>query len=120
MNFYEKLKKVCDEKGVSMYAVENATGMSKGSSAKWKTSSPKAETIEKIADYFNVSVDYLLGRTDVPGFSPSEFESISPTAVREVTPEEDDLLEYFRELGIKKGAKAQAAALEMIKKLTEI
>ncbi len=27
-------------------------------------SSPKAETLEKVADYFNVSVDYLLGRTE--------------------------------------------------------
>ena len=117
MNFYEKLKKVCDEKGVSMYAVENATGMSKGSSAKWKTSSPKTETLEKIADYFHVSVDYLLGRTDVPGFSPSEAESISPTASRNVTPDEDDLLEDYRELGIKKGAEAQAAIRSVLKNM---
>ncbi len=47
-------------------------------------------------------------------------QGVSPVMVRNITPEEDDLLEYFRELGIKKGAKAQATALEMIKKLIEI
>jgi len=30
------------------------------------TSEPKLETLVLLADYFNVSVDYLLGRTDVP------------------------------------------------------
>lgn len=30
------------------------------------TSEPKLETLVFLADYFNVSVDYLLGRTDVP------------------------------------------------------
>lgn len=29
-------------------------------------SEPKLETLVFLADYFNVSVDYLLGRTDVP------------------------------------------------------
>lgn len=31
-----------------------------------KGSAPAINKIEKIADYFNVSVDYLLGRTDIP------------------------------------------------------
>ena len=32
----------------------------------WKSSQPKADRLEKVADYFQVSTDYLLGRTDDP------------------------------------------------------
>ena len=70
---------------------------------------PRIDTIDKIEQALGI------------GWSAEEQAAgVSPVMVRNVTPEEDDLLEYFRELGIKKGAKAQAAALEMLKKLTEI
>lgn len=42
-------------------------GMNKnGISSMLHGSMPKADTLAKIADYLNCSVDYLLGRTDVP------------------------------------------------------
>ena len=61
---YKRLKSICDERNVSIYALEKATGLSKGSIIKWENSSPKIENVERIADYFNVSVDYLLGREE--------------------------------------------------------
>ncbi|MGH2183034.1 transcriptional regulator, partial [Enterococcus faecalis] len=36
---------------------------------RWKTSEPKARDIKRVADYFGVTTDYLLGRTDTPQFS---------------------------------------------------
>lgn len=70
---------------------------------------PTTATIQKIEQALGI------------GWTSDEMaQGVSPVMVRNITPEEDDLLEYFRELGIKKGAKAQAAALEMIKKLIEI
>ena len=70
---------------------------------------PRIDTITKIEQALGI------GWTE-----EEQAAGISPVVVRNITPEEDDLLEYFRELGIKKGAKAQATALEMMKKLTEI
>ena len=35
-------------------------------------SDPKLETLIAIADYYNVSIDYLVGRTDVPDFHRTE------------------------------------------------
>ncbi|MCL2698474.1 MAG: helix-turn-helix domain-containing protein [Oscillospiraceae bacterium] len=42
--------------------------MSTGNVSDWKSrrSKPNIDTLPKIADYFDVSVDYLLGRTDNP------------------------------------------------------
>lgn len=44
--------------------VERKIGISNGQIRRWDNVSPKSETLNKVADYFDVSTDYLLGRTD--------------------------------------------------------
>lgn len=61
-NFYEQLKNVCKEHNTTIYAIEKATGASKGSFIKWRTSSPSADKLIEIADLLSVSMDYLIGR----------------------------------------------------------
>ena len=51
--------------------MERNLDFSNGSLRKWDTSTPSGDKIEKVADYFNVSVDYLLGRTKNP-YSPND------------------------------------------------
>lgn len=64
MNAYEKIKELAIEKGMSIRELEINLGYSNGYFGKWKKVSPNSEGLRKVADYFNVSVDYLLGRTD--------------------------------------------------------
>lgn len=42
------------------------------SSMIYRGSMPKVDSIAKIADYLNTSIDYLLGRTDDPAFNPTK------------------------------------------------
>jgi transcriptional regulator with XRE-family HTH domain len=60
---YEIFEKLLMERGVTAYKVAKATGISTGSMTDWKKgrSAPKVDKLQKIADYFGVSVDYLLG-----------------------------------------------------------
>ncbi len=48
----------------TLSGIERVLGFGNGSIRKWNVNSPSAEKLQKIADHFNVSVDYLLGRTD--------------------------------------------------------
>lgn len=58
------VKKLCDEKGITAAELERAVGLANASVARWiKGSSPNGSALEKVANYFHVSVDYLLGRT---------------------------------------------------------
>lgn len=57
---YDNIKKLCEEKGVSMTEVENSTKLSRGLISKWKNCSPTIDKIKIIADYFGVPVDYFL------------------------------------------------------------
>lgn len=66
MDLVERIKSLATKKKVTFAEIERKTGISNGQIRRWNTSSPKIENIQKVADYFNVSVDYLLGRTDDP------------------------------------------------------
>lgn len=65
---------------VTRYQVSKATGVPQSSLSDWSKgkSKPKYENMKRIADYFGVSVDYLLGNE----------EKEKPTAVKAVSDEE--------------------------------
>lgn len=62
--FFELLKK----RNVSNKELSSAIGVSSGNVSDWKSgkSKPNIDALSKIADYLDCSVDYLLGRTNVP------------------------------------------------------
>ena len=63
---YQRIKGLCAERGISINKLESDLGVGYSSIQKWRnTSSPSMDKIAKIATYFNVSVDYLMGRTDI-------------------------------------------------------
>ena len=65
--FYDKLIKLCNEKGEKITPLVKRLNISPGSIGNWQTGSiPNGETLIKFANYFNVSLDYLVGRTDNP------------------------------------------------------
>jgi len=67
MTFIERLNQLCQENGISKRTLEKEAGLSIGSTSKWNEKNgkvPNATSQEKIANYFGVSIDYLMGRTD--------------------------------------------------------
>ncbi len=60
MNFYERLNSLIKSKGLSQRKVEIELGFSNGAISKWKKYSPNAEKVQLLAQYFNVSFDYLM------------------------------------------------------------
>ena len=59
MDFYERLTKLMNERGLSQGKLEKELGFSNGSVSKWSKSMPNADRLNKLANYFNVSVEYL-------------------------------------------------------------
>lgn len=65
---YQRIKELCSRKNISIAKLESELGFGNASIKKWeKTSSPSIDKILKVAKYFDVSIDYLLGRTDIEG-----------------------------------------------------
>lgn len=63
---FEKIKELAEKRGMSINRLEENLGYSRNSLYNLKTKKPSAERLQEIADYFQVSTDYLLGRTDNP------------------------------------------------------
>lgn len=64
MTTFERIKNLADNQKISLQKVAIDIGLSENAIYGWKTRKPKGDDLAKVADYFHVSVDYLLGRED--------------------------------------------------------
>ncbi|HAQ5734356.1 hypothetical protein IGK15_001616 [Enterococcus sp. AZ045] len=60
----DKVKELAREKNITIAELERKLDFSQGSISRWVKQSPSSERLQKVADYFEVSTDYLLGRTE--------------------------------------------------------
>lgn len=65
----EKIKELAKKRGISLAKLEESLGYSTNYFYTLKTKTPNSDRLQEIADYFNVSTDYLLGRTDNPAIA---------------------------------------------------
>lgn len=66
---FERIKELAKARGITLGALEEKLGLSRNSIYTIKNKKPSAERLQLIADYFGVSTDYLLGRTDNPAIA---------------------------------------------------
>ncbi|MCJ0597914.1 helix-turn-helix domain-containing protein [Enterococcus cecorum] len=64
MSLVQRIKELANEKNITFAELERKIEISNGQIRRWDTASPKSDNLQKVADYFGVSVDYLLGRTN--------------------------------------------------------
>lgn len=65
---YEIFEQLLQKYGVTSYKVSKETGVTQTSLSNWKSgrNTPSTKTLQKIADYFGVSVDYLMNGKEEP------------------------------------------------------
>lgn len=73
---YKQFKKLQAQKGVSIYKIAQDTHIGRSTLSDWETkkTNPKLDKLLAIADYFEVSFDYLLGRSDENNLSADKIE----------------------------------------------
>lgn len=63
---YKRIKDLCSKRGITITKLEADLGFGNSSIKKWeKVSSPSIDKVVKVAGYFDVSIDFLLGRSDI-------------------------------------------------------
>lgn len=106
--FWDNFVTLCNKKGKSPNGACAELGFSANTATKWKQGSvPRDTTLRKIADYFGVSVSYLLGVVDDP----------DPIALIDPTKKDPPLLQLAEEAG--RQAEALAALGGLVDQLTE-
>ena len=65
---YEKIKELCEKKGVTITQCERECGFSKGSISKIEKSKPNGKRLQTLADYFGVSMEFLMTGENMDGY----------------------------------------------------
>ncbi|GAB6386148.1 helix-turn-helix domain-containing protein [Enterococcus cecorum] len=60
----DRVDGLINEHSMTRAELERKTGLSAGSIRNWNKSIPSVDKLNKVADFFGVSVDYLIGRTE--------------------------------------------------------
>ena len=56
----DKIKELCVRNGTTIQKLEETLNIGNGVISRWDKSSPKADNLKKVADYFGVTLDYLM------------------------------------------------------------
>lgn len=145
-NILSKLRK---EKGLSQREFANCFGVSNGAVAMWETNKrqPDIETLVKIANFYNVSIEYLLGESSTSSNQPNSRLSLMDKELIEyfhqtckssflsdkdknriidffpfvtvLQSEESELLEYYHELSLKDRRWIMGQIIDLLKKADE-
>lgn len=90
MTLYDRIEDLRKSRGIAQADLESTLGFSNGSISKWKKSSPTPERLLKFAQYFDVSMEYLLTGEEKSGNSYSNGFPLSDL--------EKELIRKFRQL----------------------
>ena len=92
----KNLKQLRIEKGISQQQLADKIGVSQQSVNKYENHNvePDIDTLVRIADIFNTSVDYLIGHTDIK-------RKIEKTSSCDLNNEEKEAIDHFRLLNSK-------------------
>ena len=63
-SLFKMIKKLANDYGISINELEEQVGLKKNVIYSWNKSVPNISNVLKVANFFNVSIDYLLGRDD--------------------------------------------------------
>ena len=96
MTLRDRIRELANKKGMSLPVLESELGFGNGTIVKWDKASPNSEKLTKVADYFHVSVDYLLGREDYISSNatddPDENYTILSRNAKKLSPEQREKL----------------------------
>lgn len=92
---YEIFEKLCNQHNVTPYRVCKETGITTATISNWKAGRyvPKADKLQKIADYFDVSLSYLMSGKEEPA---KKEVTLTPKDERDIAKDLNNIMEKLR------------------------
>ncbi|MFU2419070.1 helix-turn-helix domain-containing protein [Peptacetobacter sp. AB800] len=97
MSFGDILKQLRTEQNLNQTELADKIGISRSSIAMYETNqrTPDYETINALSDFFNVSSDYLLGRTSIRNFEENTIAAHMDDRTKTLSEEQRKRLDDF-------------------------
>lgn len=96
MNLYEIVQSLSKENNITIAALERALDFGNGTIKKWGNAAPSADRLAKVADYFGVSVDYLLGRESKSEIYDEDFRKIERARNKMTHKDQEKMLKILK------------------------
>lgn len=91
MTLLDRIKILCDARGETLASLERKMDFGNGTIRRWGDTTPSGDKLARVADFFHVSVDYLLGRESQQfhqvNDDPDENYTILSRNAKKLTPE---------------------------------
>ncbi|MFJ7756281.1 helix-turn-helix domain-containing protein [Peribacillus muralis] len=94
MTVFDRVKKLCEEQKITIVELEEKMGFGRNSLYSWKKKTPKGSNLLKVAEFFNTSTDYLLGRTD-----KKRFDDLTEKDEKDIQKELEELINGLNNKG---------------------
>lgn len=96
--FYERFASLCAQRNLSVTTVLKDLGLSPSKGTQWKSGTmPSSKNLAKLAEYFDVSVDYLLGKDEIKKRPASENAELIDQ-FRKKSPQFNEIAELYLSL----------------------
>ena len=81
--FVDRIKLLADEQEISLVDLSLELGFSRATIYSWRTKSPSLDNAQKVADRFEVSIDWLMGRTKYRDIQLSQYSDFADEEMRQ-------------------------------------
>lgn len=92
----DRVKELSKKRDMRVADLEDALGFGRNTIYQWNKRTPGSDKLQKVADFFNVSTDYLLGRTNNPKVNDDE-NLLAAHIADDVTEDEMEEIKQFIE-----------------------
>lgn len=88
MNTLERIKLLAKQRDITLKELSIKVGIGENSLYRWDKTSPQSDKLQKVADFFDVSTDYLLGRTE-----KKKYYELSDKEKKDIAIQAEELIE---------------------------
>lgn len=95
MTLVQKIRYLCAKRKINLATLEREIGLANSTIRRWDERVPSVDRVSKVADYFHVSVDYLLGKTDdpTPADEKRPYYALNEKDERDIAKKLDEMME---------------------------
>lgn len=84
---FMRIKELASQRGLSIKALEETVGLGNGTIRRWDTNYPSVDKLQKVANFLNVSIDFLITGTKDDSLAISKDDQEWLALIHQLPPE---------------------------------
>jgi len=95
MGIVDRIRTLCEENGITINKLEKEADIGRGNVARWDKHRPNIDKVQRVADYFGVSADFILTGNENKPTENGELTDTQHEAMELIIKMSDEQLKVF-------------------------